>query len=340
MHIKITNKWNHLLGKFLDGQKDIYYTEEYVNLYSSPVDEAFCIVCKEHQNILLMPFLRRKINGYFDFETPYGYGGPISNTYDQGWINYALEEMASYFKEHGYLCGFIRFHPLIGNAVYCKYKINVSFDRHTVFIDTGQEEEDIWKSQIISKNRNMIRKAEKNGLVFKADDTFASLPEFIALYNQTMQRLNAENFYFFSESYYKNFLSQLGQSSFLGTVYFKGKLICAALFMFYGIYGHYHLEGSDPLYAAFGANNFLLWHSALELKRRGVKQFHLGGGSDAAEDNSLLKFKKAFSGCKSDFYIGRSIFHTSAYETICKEWEIHNAEKRDLYGGLLLKYRY
>lgn len=336
----ITDVWNEYLEFFDTQKKDIYYLEEYVKLYEAEDSKAVCAICKEENRVLLMPFIRKEICGYFDFETAYGYGGPIANTNDEMWINSALDEMEMLLRKERYICGFVRFNTLLGNAEICKNHFQVLLDRKTVSINTLESPNQIWAKQIISKNRNMIRKAEKNGLVYKAEYNFESLPEFINLYNNTMKRLNAESFYFFDKKYYNSFVNSFKGNAFLGTIRKEDKLICAALFMYSENYGHYHLEGSDYNYSNLAANNLLLWKTALEFNKLGVKEFHLGGGYNGDPDNSLLKFKKSFSHNLKDFYIGKWIFNNEKYLEIKKKWEKENPYKIDKYGKLLLCYRY
>lgn len=339
METFITQHWNKYLELFDESQKDIYFFEEYVKLYESDVDQAYCIVCWESPNVILMPFLRREICDGYDFETAYGYGGMIVNTHNQQWIDRAINVMWEQFKKEKYICGFIRFHPLLNNVKICK-ECNAFYDRQTVVINTENSEEQIWREQITSKNRNMIRKAKKNGLEYKAEYDFQSLEEFKHLYNATMSRLEADDFYFFDDKYYEEFISNLKGRAFLGTVRKERKLICAALFMYSKDYGHYHLEGSDYSCSKFAANNFLLWETAIEFHKLGVKEFHLGGGYNSEPDNSLFKFKKSFSGNLRDFCIGKIIFNQEIYDEMKNKWQQNNPTKMAEYGNLLLCYRY
>lgn len=340
MELYISDSWNKYLNYFDDSKKDIYYYEEYVKLYETNETVAKCAVCKENDNVLLVPFLRQEIDDFYDFETAYGYGGPIANTDDQEWIEIALKSVHKMFIKEKYVCGFIRFHSLLNNAVYCSNVIQTIFDRITVAINTNETEEEIWDNQIISKNRNMIRKAEKNGLVYSAEYNFESLEEFIKLYNSTMERLNAEKFYFLNDNYYENFVEKFKDKAFLGTVRRGNELICSAIFMYSKNYGHYHLEGSNHKYSKLAANNLLLWKTALEFNKLGVKEFHLGGGYNSDPDNSLLKFKKSFSNNMHEFYIGKWIFNEDKYKELKNDWIRKNPHKVDKFGRLLLCYRY
>lgn len=340
METIITENWNEYLDKFSIERKDIYYFEEYVKFYEDESGKALCAICKEGGYILLMPFIRKEIDGFYDFETAYGYGGPISNSNDIEWTEKALIKMKELLKRRKYVCGFIRFHPLLENVKICEKQMTTFFDRTTVVIKTDQTEDEIWTNQIISKNRNMIRKAEKSGLEYMAEYDFASIDEFVKLYNATMSRLEAEDFYFFDEKYYRLFVENFKGKAFLGTIRKDGELICAALFMYFGDYGHYHLEGSNHAYSSLAANNLLLWKTALELGRLGVKEFHLGGGYNSDPDNSLLKFKKSFSNNMKEFHIGKWIFNEEKYAELKTKWAKKYPEKIEKYGRLLLCYRY
>ena len=340
MNIEITDNWNDKLDRFSELQKDIYYFEDYVKLATGKNETPLCIICEEDENVMILPYLRSSYKEYFDFETPYGYGGPISNTCDNIWNEKALKEIFNYFSTENYLAGFLRFHPLLNNAELCRNIFTVIDDRKTIAIDTSVSEEKIWMDQISSKNRNMIRKAEKNGLTFERDNEFKYIEEFKKLYNSTMSRLDADEFYFFDDDYYKKFIKIFKGKGFLGCIKKDDEIINAALFMYEKDWGHYHLAGSNREYSSLGANNLLLWKVACEMHKEGVKEFHLGGGTNGDEENSLFKFKHAFSPNVKQFSIGKMIFNEKIYNEVCDEWKNQNPEKAEKYKNHLLKYRY
>ena len=340
MQIEIVSEWNNYLLRFNSVDKDIYYSEQYVKLAANDKETPLCIVCTENENIMLMPFLRRNYQNFYDFETPYGYGGPITNCKKEAWTEKALKEIISFFSNNNYLAGFIRFHPLLSNAEICRNVITVIDDRKTIAIETSVTEEEIWMNQVSSKNRNMIRKAEKNGLIFERDNDFKNLNAFKSLYNSTMSRLDADDFYFFDDFYYTKFIEIFKNHGFLGCIKKENEIISAALFMYDSNWGHYHLAGSNREYSSLGANNLLLWKVACEMHNEGVKMFHLGGGTNGDPENSLYKFKHSFSSNEKQFSIGKIVFNQKAYDEICSEWEKQNPEKSLKYKKHLLKYRY
>lgn len=344
MKVEISRHWDNLLAIFPPSLKDIYFAEEYVKLYETEAEKAECFVCQEGDKIMLFPFLSRTFEfqgkQYNDFETAYGYGGPICNCDDGTFLTKALSAFKDFCKHRNYVAGFVRFHPLLQNQAGFEAIGRVLAERKTVAINLDQPVEEVWKNEIHSKNRNMIRKAEKAGCRFIVDNEYKYLRTFIQLYDATMDKLSADGFYYFDDDYYDNLVKGI-PNSFLGCVEdAEGKIISAAIFMQSGPYGHYHLSGSDKSQLVLSPNNYMLWKAAAELQRRGVKRFHLGGGTDSNEENSLFQFKKRFSKDTCQFYIGKMVFDEEVYGVICKDWELKNPDKAERYKYHLLKYKY
>lgn len=342
MDIQFSNHWNYVLDTFLPNNRDIYFREEYVRLYETESEKAVCCIVKDGEKTMLFPYLRRTFvfqgQTLYDFETAYGYGGPIWNYADDSFKARALQMMVHEIESQRYVAGFVRFHPVLCNYEHFTVGRLIE-DRKTVVIDLSLSENDIWMQEIHTKNRNVIKKGEKSGLQFVVDNEFKYLDEFIRLYDATMDKLEAADFYYFKPAYYQEFVKVL-PNSFLGVVLHEGRVVSAAIFMYEGEFGHYHLSGSDVGALKLSPNNFMLWQAALELKRRGVKRFHLGGGTTSSEDDSLFCFKSRFSNHTCQFCLGKLIFNHPLYEEICADWERRNPDKTEYYKHFLLKYKY
>ncbi len=291
---------------------------------------------------MLLPIMLSEIpgtGGALDFETPYGYGGPIATTSDPHFWVAGLGSIIGEMKDIGIVCGFIRFHPLLANACMTSDYIEVIRDRLTVSINLEQDESTIWNSQIHPKNRNAIRKAESEGLEFKVDNSFEYFEDFFALYRATMKMHNADEFYLFPRTYYATLRKSIPDHCFLGVVKKTGRVISSAIFLYDEVWGHYHLAGSNEEARALCANNMLVYRAALELKHRGVRKMHLGGGTDSSDGNSLLGFKKKFSPNSQWFYIGKLMVDQARYDEISSVWVSNFPDKIAKYGKMLLKYR-
>jgi hypothetical protein len=342
--IIITTKWNEYLNYLQEQNRDIYFTEEYVKLYENNENRAECFVYKDGEKLLLFPYLKRRIvfmdADYFDFETAYGYGGPVSNTTDVAFINKALDAFEHSAKDTKLVAGLVRFHPLLENHSIFNNRYDVIFDRNTVALNLNLDNDTIWKDQIHPKHRNVIIKANKLGLIYKADEELQYLEIFQKIYISTMNKVATDTFYFFNDSYFTNIKRFLKDSAFLGFVLLDDKIMAGALFFKYGYFGHYHLAGSLEDYKQYYPNNFLIYKTALYMKEKGIQLFHLGGGTNGNTDNTLYKFKKRFSKDLYSFYIGKMIFNEKIYTDICSIWADKYPEKKEQYGNFILKYRY
>ena len=198
--IGFTEHWNEYFDRIPAELLDLYFREEYVRLYETESEKACCFVYEAGDSIMLFPFLLRafeyKGTIYYDFETAYGYGGPVSNDHSEAFMTAAFQTMIDKAKAENYVCGFTRFHPLLENWDYF-YKVGCLIqDRKTIAIDLSGGIEATWRNEIHTKNRNVIKKGEKNGLEFVVDNDFTYLKEFEKLYNSTMDKLEADGFYY------------------------------------------------------------------------------------------------------------------------------------------------
>jgi len=343
MKSSVVKNWDSFLLSFPNEFYDIYFEEKYVKLYETENNEALCFICEENNKKLLFPFLKRNFlyDGqiYSDFETAYGYGGPIYNVFDNEFILRSLISFRSYCIDNNYIAGFVRFHPLLNN--YTGFNsIGKSFlDRHTIAVDLSLSEDDIWMKEIHTQNRSTIKKGIKSGLKFIIDKEYKYLNDFIKLYNSTMGKVDADTFFYFPDNYYSSFKTDI-KNSFLGLVSLNDEILSAAIFFYSKEYGHYHLSGSDSNYLKVSPNNFMIYEASKVMKSLGVKKFHLGGGLNSDPHNSLYQFKSKFSRSRYDFYIGKSIFNQKIHKILCNEWDVKNPEKQELFKHHLLKYKY
>lgn len=341
--IGFSDCWNQYLDLVPANLQDLYFREEYVKLYEADNEEACCFIYQKGNSVFLFPFLRRafQYNGRacFDFETAYGYGGPISNNHEAGFMTEAFLSMKERAIAENYVCGFVRFHPILANWGYFETIGRLMPDRKTIAIDISGGEKATWMNEIHTKNRNVIKKGINNGLEFVVDNDFHYLKEFEALYNLTMEKHDADDFYYFEPSYYERLKNTI-PNRFLGIVKYQGRVVAGAVFFYQKPYGHYHLSGSDVSALKLSPNNFLLWEAAIEMMKRGVTYFHLGGGTDGSEDNTLFQYKRKFSKHEYKFCIGKVIFNEAYYYGLCNDWELANPSKKETFKHILLKYKY
>ena len=180
----------------------------------------------------------------------------------------------------------------------------------------------IW-SNIISKNRNMIRKAQKNGIQIYMGRFPEIYETFRTIYNGTMDKDNADSYYYFGAGFYDSLLKDLPYNAQMFYAVLGDKVIAASIMLNCNGKMNYHLSGSLQEYATLAPGNLLLYEAALWGCANGAKTLYLGGGVGSKED-SLFKFKRSFYRGEdlNRFYIGKKIFDEEGYQrmiSLCEE---------------------
>ena len=319
-------EWNNLVQSFTN--YDVYYLSGYVKAFQIHGDGEPQLFYYDEKGLRgIYVYMRRKtaIEGVFDSITPYGYGGFLleGDTSEENvkalWAAY-VDRM----KEENIVDNFVRYHPVLANAVPMKTCSDVIDLGKTVAMDLTSEEV-IWKN-IHSKNRNMIRKAEKNGIVIKHGQGLELFDDFIKIYNATMDKDNAEAYYYFKPEFYKSIHEDLKDNYEMFWAEYEGKIIAMSIMIFANGRLNYHLSGSDLQYRNLAPSNLLLYKAAMWGMEKGMNTFHLGGGVGSGEDN-LYKFKIAFnrfSDCQ--FSIAKHVFDNEKYDELVAERASRDAE--------------
>lgn len=313
-----SEEWDNKVMSFTN--YDVYYLSGYVRAFHLHGDGDPYLLFYEVDGLkAIYVYMRRPtaIEEVYDSVTPYGYGGVLfeGDTSEKNlmafWKAY-VEEMG---KEH-IVDNFVRYHPVLKNAEPMKSVSNVIDLGKTIAMDLTSPEL-IWDN-IHSKNRNMIRKAEKNGIVIEHGQGMDLFDKFIKIYNSTMDKDHAEEYYYFKRPFYESIHYDLQDNYELFYAKLEDKIIAMSIMLFANGRLNYHLSGSEMEYRNLAPSNLLLYKAALWGSEKGFKTFHLGGGVGSGEDN-LYKFKAAFNKVSDyQFSIGKQVFNQEKYEELVK----------------------
>lgn len=335
-------EWDEIVKSFAD--YDVYYLSGYVRAFEIHGDgEPQMLYYEEDSNAESKAKLRgiyvymkrpTALEGIYDSITPYGYGGFLlegldtsSNTTLNANSNAErLQTMWSAYvdkmKEEGVVDNFVRYHPVLANAVAMKPCSEVIDLGKTVAMDLTNEEV-IWRN-IHSKNRNMIRKAEKSGIEIKHGQGLELFEEFIKIYNATMDKDHAQKYYYFSPDFYRSIHLDLKNNYEMFWAEYEGKIIAMSIMLFANGKLNYHLSGSDFEYRSMAPSNLLLYKAAMWGYEQGMKTFHLGGGLGSEKD-SLFKFKIAFNRFSDyQFSISKHVFSQTHYDALVANRAAHD----------------
>lgn len=251
---------------------------------------------------------------YFDFSTPYGYGGWIIEGTDSRPLFDAYEKWC---VNNGIISEFVRFHPVLENHVFSSDAYQVIPLGNTVSLDLSSPEK-IW-ANMTSKNRNMIRKAQKNDVRIYSGRDPELYETFRKIYNGTMDKDEAAEYYYFGQNFYHSLCEDLPNNAQVFYAALEGKIIAASIMLTANGRMNYHLSGSLREYANLAPTNLLLYQAALWGFENGCRTLYLGGGVGSRDDN-LFKFKRAFYRLDDlpRFYIGKKIFNKEGYAELLK----------------------
>ena len=172
----------------------------------------------------------------------------------------------------------------------------------TTWILDVRKEEDALLKEMKKNHRNLIRRAEKEGVEIVRGDSEDFLKEFYDIHMETVKR---HHFVPFSYDYIKAELETFrkdGQIAIFNAKY-EEKIISSAIIVFYGREAFYHHGASSSQYAKIPSSYLALWEAIKEAKKRGAEKFNFYG---IVDDNpkhpwyGLSKFKKGFGGYESN----------------------------------------
>jgi hypothetical protein len=345
--LKHRKEWWAYLKKMPGLMQNVYYSPEYYEVYEQNGDgSALCFVCNNNDKLALYPFLLENINrfgykldkDYFDICGAYGYNGVLYNSDEPEFIKGFYRELNECCKNNNIIAEFTRFNPILSNQRFSDGFLDISYNRRTVYIDLSQSYESIYKNYSHSAKSN-LKKAVRNNLRLELfDKEFTFEKEFVLMYKETMDRVNALDHVYFSDTYFENTFNGLPIVNF---VVFKDSIpIASALCLTSKNTIHVHFEVSKSNYLIYRPNNFLFNEIIKYSINKGFKILHFGGGRTNKIDDALLRFKKNFSKSTAEFYTGAKIHDEEVYNQVCNQWKLKYPHLVQKYDDKFLKYRF
>jgi carbamoyl-phosphate synthase large subunit len=307
---------------------DFYHTLEY-HLISEEFGggKHILFVYQDNSHRIALPLLLRPIHNeawfpqghqeVFDVTSVYGYTGPILSHKDlpEELIERFSVCLINTLRELNVVNLFTRLHPLID--------IGLSFDNffkrriigETVSIDLSIPS-DAQVSQFCNNHKRGIRKLRKEEFKCFEDVDRRYLNDFIQIYFETMDRVEADKSYYFSRGYFSALLEKLHGVMHLFVCTKNDEVVCAGLFSLCGSIIQYHLGGTRNSYLKYSPMKLLFD----VVREWGIENhasvFHLGGGFGSSKD-SLMQFKSGFSNRRHPYAVWEKILMPEEYKLLC-----------------------
>ncbi len=336
--------WTKALSVF---DHDTYHSYAYSRLEATRYRaEPLGILTSQEDRAFFLPLLQRRIAPELDVTdatSPYGYPGPLYSpgaAEDNHFVRDSLEHAANALAEIGVCSAFVRGHPLLPCPNSKALPSLVQYTEHgeTVWIDTSQTERLSWRG-VRSSDKNRINKALRNGVSAEIDDEWAALPDFLRIYATTMDRVNANDEYYFGADYFQGLRVALGRAAMLCVVRYEGEVVAAGIFLRHESVLQFHLSGSRTELKHLSPARVMVDHMRRWATANGVRSFHLGGGLGARKD-SLFEFKAGFSPLRATFWTWRLITSGKLFQRAVAHAEARSGRAIDPQAPFFPPYRF
>jgi serine/alanine adding enzyme len=307
------DNWDDLLGRL--GCADLYLLRDYFE--SARVLASGRPVLLHLEDVdgdVVFPFLNRTLPGGRgqDVTTPYGYGGPVATGANPPTRRF-WQLYQAWCEANGVVTSFISFHPLFANQRQVAPSLRVEPRAGT--IGWRLDRSDLFAA-MDGSHRTACRKAERAGVSVTVVEAPDDLSAFSSLYDLTMRRVEADEFYLFGSRYWETLVTRLRQRIVVFDAVESGEVIASALCLGTPPWLHYHLGATGERARPLGASNLLLYEAARWARDRGYERFPLGGGTGGAND-SLLSFKRRFDpGGLLESAVGKAVHDAAAYREL------------------------
>jgi hypothetical protein len=311
-------EWQHILEKC--GEFDFYHTAEHHRCtVASRQEKPLLLYFAMEDYCIALPIILRDIPGeplFKDATSVYGYAGPLSSH-----TNMPIEvlstfknELSKWLMDNNIITIFSRLHSMYPDQDKFLPEDTVHAISETVSLDLTISDDEAW-SAYRSSLRYDIRKLRKEGFHCKWLEGEKGLARFIEIYEENMRRVKAIDYYFFPSTYYEGIFNAKEFDCKILAAEREGEVTACSMFIHTKNGVQYHLSATAEAYLKYSPVKLIIEEARLHYKTLGAKWLHLGGGVGGKED-SLLKFKTAFSSRRHLFKIWKYVIDAQLYEQL------------------------
>jgi Acetyltransferase (GNAT) domain len=323
------SRWQQCLDNI---PHDFYHLPGYLELEGNrhhATPEA--IIIREEDKIFFLPYLVRDCtnlleqnnfgaNRTYDIISPYGYPGLLVNPAgeDQAFIKKCLSSIYQNWHQRNICSAFIRLHPLLNSCIDIiiedQAPFVVSSQGDVVVCDLTKDINDIWQ-QTRTNHRRKISKLVRSGFTAQVKSLNEYFDVFIDIYQETMDRVNANNSYYFKRDYFRSLANILKDRLHVCVVEVAGEVVAASLITELNGIVQYHLGGTKTKFLQQSPATMMFDYMIKWSKQRENRYLNLGGGLGGNQD-SLYHFKAGFSNQVRPFMTMKTIVNEDIYNRL------------------------
>ena len=286
--------------------------------------QAVMPVFREGNHVLAFPMLLRDIEmpstaraaGRFrDATSVRGFTGPLATQMPEDVRQRFLERLQDFFEQNRIVAVYSRLHPLTteasllegyGQAVEIGVTLSVDLTA-PLDVQVARYERDLMRR---------IRQAGRKG--FECEQAgIECLDDFLRVYYDTMDRVNADKAYYFDRSHFEYLMHEMSDVVRLFVCRIDGIVASACINGACGGIVEAYLAGTGTEYVRSSTSTLLYDTIRGFGSEIGAKAYHLGGGVGAQRD-SLYRFKMSFGTQEHVYYTWRHVANRDVYDEICQ----------------------
>jgi hypothetical protein len=289
-------RWDELVDA---SAADVYYRAGYCRAYEAAGHGRSVAVVTDGA---VFPLLLRPLpfgEEGFDAATPYGYGGVLPRGRDTSVTGtvpaHEVRQLRDWCVTAGVVNCLLRLHPLLGGprqlAGADTPDLDIREHGPTTAIDLSRLEDGRLEGMSKGRKADLTIARRELEIAWGGED---ALERFREVYDDTMGRVGAGEFYLFPAEYYRALRAGLADRLGVALALQDGEAVGGALFLAGPRFAHYHLSGTTGAGRELKAGTLLVHSGAEWARERGCELLHLGGGTAGADN--LFAFKKSFGG--------------------------------------------
>jgi hypothetical protein len=332
-------------------QHDFYLLPQYHDLAERNGEgEARLFVCEEGPHVIAVPLLIRDLRDvsslhaattWRDATSVYGYAGPVASSAELSpdMLSRFRSKLTEALQELNVVSLFSRLHPMIPQAQWLSGLGICHVTQETVSIDLSLSPE-AQRARYRRSHKESINRLRRQGIQCLHDEKLLYLGDFVALYHETMTRVGARPWFFFTRAQIEDLIEALQGKFKLFVCKLGDRVLCAATFVACDGILQYYLGGTWNEFLEMAPMKLLMDDVRIWATRQQLKVFHLGGGATARSDDSLLYFKHGFSDRRHQFLTWRWIVDAEAETALFEERRrLAELKQETLDEGFFPRYR-
>lgn len=297
---------------------DSFHTWNYHSLDKSGTPLLF--VYKEDDEFIAIPFIKKNIEGtsYSDFSSAYGYVGPMASKHFEKLSNSLKENfrlaLAQFLKAENCISVFCRLHPFYQQALLLE-KFGGHHDNGYTWVIDLTEPIEIQRKAYRNTTYDSIKKSWKKGYQIRDEKSEEAINTFLSIYIETMNRVDADEFYRFDYDYIYKLLHTDEYDARLLTAYDGEIPMASTVVLISNNIIQAYLMATKQAYLKYSPARFIV-DAVTELGRSlGAKYYNLGGGVGFKEDG-LYEWKNSFTKLRFKYNSWRYIANPSVYQEL------------------------